>query len=82
MKIKVKKTIEEEIDVQFPMYRKTFTHFAKCTEDRIICVFKYSVYTYGKTNEEIHNYLTKEESTKEEFEEALTNTINHILTIK
>ena len=74
MKLEVKKTVTEEIEVEFPFYTKTIAHvFKHVNESKCISIFKGHnglTFDYSQHDYVSSEWMNAERATKEEFEAA------------
>lgn len=88
MKLTIKKTIEETIEINdLPKYYKTIAwgKFFKLTEDSLIIVGEKSIFKFVKGGQyfdgEVFTAIKYDEATEAEYQEHLNNTINHFKSI-
>ena len=79
MKTTIKRTVEEEVDVTLPCYKKTSAHYVKIAdENNVIVVSRVCGLSSIETSDfNIASWLDKEDSTEEEF----TQNFNEVLLI-
>lgn len=74
MKLEVKKTVIEEIEVEFPFYTKTNAHvFKHVNESKCISIFMgYNglTFDYSQHGYVLNEWMTAERATEDEFEAA------------
>lgn len=72
MKLKIKKQVEQEIEIIFPHYTKTICHqrFFKSENECIVVYSGYGVFSIEKTDSFPDDWMLDEQSTKEEFDAA------------
>lgn len=74
MKLEVKKTVTEEIEVEFPFYTKTIAHvFKHVNESKTISIFigyNGATFDYSQHDYVSSEWMNAERATEEEFEAA------------
>ena len=81
MKIKINKTIEEDIDIELPIYRKTGSIHTMISDPYIISVYNNTIISTllkYETSEALWRNYNADVITTEEFIKALHNTFNNI----
>lgn len=86
MKMQVTKTVDEEIDIEFPFFAtdKYNTHVVKATEESIVKVYSNTIISYEKDNQhsayssEVYNAYNAPRATQDQFDEKFIEAIENI----
>lgn len=82
MKLTIKTEVEQEIEINLPIYRKGAVTLIRINESNVIIVYSDSIVTYPTDSNAIKNYYSMPESTKEDFDEAFDEAITSITKLK
>jgi hypothetical protein len=82
MKLTIKKQVEQEIELNLPIYRKNAVHLTRVDEKNVVNVYKDSIFVHTFDENSIGKYYEMTESTKDEFDKAINEAINNIIKLK